>query len=82
MNDHTESPESGDDCASKLAEIEARQAEFDQLWLQMSAGNTANGARYRELRHILDGLRAEYRSTCGELNETSSLPRRIVADWH
>jgi hypothetical protein len=82
MNDQTASPEGGDECASKLAEIEARQQEFDQLWLQMSSGNTANASRYRELRHILDDFRAEYRATCGELNESSSLPRGIVADWH
>jgi hypothetical protein len=82
MTDHTQPTEAADDCAGKLAEIEARQAEFDQLWLQMSTGNTANAARYRELRHILEDLRADYRSTCGELSETSSLPRHIVADWH
>ena len=71
----------GDDCAGKLAEIEERQKEFDGLWLEMSSGNTANASRYRELRHILDGLRAEYRTTCGELSESTSLPPRIVADW-
>lgn len=81
MNDQTASAGEGDGCAAKLAEIEARQKEFDGLWLQMSVGNTANAARYRELRHILDGLRAEYRSSCGELSETTSLPPRIVADW-
>jgi len=64
-----------------LAEIGERQAEFDQLWLQMSSGNTSGAARYRELRHILDDLRAEYRTTCGELIESSSLPPRVVADW-
>lgn len=84
MTDQPSPQATGDaagDCAAKLAEIEERQKEFDGLWLQMSAGNTANAARYRELRHILDDLRAEYRATCGELSETTSLPPRIVADW-
>ena len=84
MTDQTSTPESGEDpgdCAAKLAEIEERQKEFDGIWLEMSSGNTANAARYRELRHILDDLRAEYRRTCGELSETTSLPPRIVADW-
>jgi hypothetical protein len=81
MNDQTASAGAGDDCAAKLAEIEERQKEFDGLWLQMSAGNTTNAARYRELRHILDDSRAEYRKTCGELSETTSLPPHIVADW-
>lgn len=82
MNDETAAPAAGDECERKRIEIEERQAEFDQLWLQMSTGNTSGAARYRELRHILDDARAEYRRTCGELNESSSLPRKIVADWH
>lgn len=81
MNDQNASPALGEDCRKKLAEIGERQAEFDQLWLQMSSGNTSGAARYRELRHILDDLRAEYRATCGELTESSSLPPRVVADW-
>ena len=84
MTDQTSPQETagaGSDCAGKLAEIEERQKEFDGLWLEMSGGSTANAARYRELRHILDDLRAEYRTTCGELSETTSLPPRIVADW-
>lgn len=79
MSDQTTSASS--DCEAKRAEIEARQKEFDGLWLEMSSGNTANAARYRELRHILDELRAEYTETCGELKESTSLPPRIVADW-
>ena len=81
MNDQDASPAAGDDCKERLAEIEARQAEFDQVWLQMSSGNTSGAARYRELRHILGDLRAEYRKTCGELTESSSLPPRVIADW-
>jgi hypothetical protein len=81
MNDENASPAVGEDCEKRLAEIVERQAEFDQLWLQMSTGNTSGATRYRELRHILDDLRAEYRKTCGELTETSSLPPRVVADW-
>lgn len=69
------------DCDQKRAEIDARQGEFDQLWLKMSQGDTSGAARYRELRHILDGLRAEYRQTCGELIESSSLPAHVLADW-
>jgi hypothetical protein len=69
------------ECAQKRAEIDARQAEFDQLWLKMSQGDTSGAARYRELRHILDDLRSEYRRTCGELTESSSLPPHVLADW-
>lgn len=82
MNDQSASPGAGDDCPKKLAEIEELQAEFDKLWLQMSAGNSSGAARYRELRHLLDDQRAEYRRTCGELNESSALPPSVVADWH
>ena len=82
MNGQNASPTAEEDCKKKLAEIEERQAEFDQLWLQMSTGNTSGAARYRELRHILDDLRAEYHKHCGDLIESSSLPRKIVADWH
>ena len=82
MTDQSASPSDGDDCERRRVEIEERQAEFDQLWLQMSSGNTEGASRYRELRHILDDLRAEYRRSCGELRESSSLPRKIVADWH
>lgn len=82
MTDQSASPPEGEDCGKKLAEIQERQAEFDQLWLQMSSGNAAGASRYRELRHILDDLRAEYRRTCGELTESSTLPRKVVADWH
>lgn len=69
------------ECEQKLAAITAHQGEFDQLWLKMSQGDTSGAARYRELRHILDGLRAEYSTTCGELKESSSLPAHVLADW-
>ena len=39
MSDQTASASS--DCEAKRAEIEARQKEFDGLWLEMSSGNTA-----------------------------------------
>lgn len=82
MNEQSALPPGGEECSKKLAEIQERQAEFDQLWLQMSSGNTSGASRYRELRHMLAELRSEYRKTCGELSESSSLPRKIVADWH
>jgi len=69
------------DCEQRRTEIEARQKEFDALWLKMSQGDTSGAARYRELRHILDDLRVEYRKTCGELTESSSLPPSVVSDW-
>jgi ABC-type phosphate transport system auxiliary subunit len=70
-----------DDCEQKRAQIEARQAEFEQLWLKMSAGQAEVAARYRELRTELDTLRTEYRRTCGELHEKSSLPPSVLSDW-
>ena len=73
--------QAGTDCQEKLAEIQERQAEFDALWLKMSSGDTSGAARYRELRHVLDELRTQYRKTCGELTESSSLPSHVVADW-
>ena len=82
MTDQSASPPEGGECDKKLAQIEEHQAEFDRLWLQMSSGDSGGASRYRELRHILDDLRAEYRKTCGDLTESSSLPRKIVADWH
>ena len=69
------------DCAALQAKIDAFQAEFEGLWIQVSQGG-AGGSRYRELRHILDELRATYANECGTLIENSSLPRSITADWH
>jgi hypothetical protein len=80
MNDQSATT-AGEECEKKLEEIEERQAEFDKLWLKMSGGDSSGAARYRELRHILDDLRADYRATCGELKESSSLPSSVVADW-
>lgn len=82
MTDETAATPAPEECEKMRTEINERQAEFDALWLKMSAGDTSGAARYRELRHILDDLRAEYRKTCGELVESSDLPRSVVADWH
>lgn len=68
------------DCPALQAEINALQAEFDGLWMKMSTGQ-GNPARYRELRHILEGLRKDYVTKCGAPSETTSLPRSITADW-
>jgi hypothetical protein len=73
--------ESTTDCDALRAEIDRLQAEFEALWIRVSQGGDG-GARYRELRHILSGLRARYTSACGESVESSSLPRSITADWH
>jgi hypothetical protein len=68
------------DCEAKQAEIDTLQAEFESLWIKVSQGG-AGGARYRELRHILDDLRKQYKETCGEPKESTTLPRSITADW-
>lgn len=81
MNEQAASAPGADECQKKLAQIQEHQAAFDKLWLRMSGGDTSGAARYRELRHILDDMRAEYRKTCGELNESSSLPPSVIADW-
>ncbi len=81
MDDQSASAVAGEECQKKLAEIQERQAELDKLWLQMSGGDTSGAARYRELRRLLDGLRSEYKQTCGELTESSSLPRSVLSDW-
>jgi hypothetical protein len=81
MTEETRAGAADDKCQRKLAEISERQAEFDALWLKMSSGDTSGARRYRELRHILDDLRATYRRTCGELTESSELPRSVLADW-
>lgn len=81
MNDQTAGTGEAE-CQEKLATIQERQAELDKLWLQMSGGDTSGAQRYRELRRTLDELRAEYRRTCGELTDSSTLPRSVLADWH
>jgi hypothetical protein len=68
------------DCAALKAEIVRLQAEFEGLWIKVSQGGPG-GARYRELRRILDALRAKYATECGANIEDSSLPRSITADW-
>lgn len=82
MNEQASAETAEDACRKKLAELTERQGERDALWLKMSAGDTSGAARFRELRGILDELRADYRKTCGELSETSDLPRSILQDWH
>lgn len=72
--------ESTTDCEALQAEINKLQAEFEGLWVEVSKGGPG-GARYRELRHILDGLRAQYSRDCGVSKETSSLPRSMQSDW-
>lgn len=68
------------DCEAMQAEINTLQAEFDGLWIKVSQGG-AGGERYRELRHILDDLRAQFKKSCGDPQETSTLPRSITSDW-
>lgn len=68
------------DCAALRTEIDTLQQEFEGLWIKVSAGATPT-ARYRELRHLLDDLRARYGRECGAPQEESSLPRHISADW-
>lgn len=68
------------DCEALQKQIDELQAEFEGLWIKVSQGG-AGGARYRELRHILDDLRARYVNECGAPKESSSLPRSITSDW-
>lgn len=68
------------DCAALAAQITELQTEFEAIWLKVSQG-AAPTPRYREVRHLLDELRARYASTCGAPSETSALPRAISSDW-
>lgn len=68
------------DCEALQAKIDTLQAEFEGLWIKVSQGGEG-GARYRELRHILDDLRKQYKEQCGEPKEGTTLPRSITADW-
>lgn len=68
------------DCEALQAEINTLQAEFEGLWIKVSQGGPG-GERYRELRHILDDLRARFLAECGKPSESSTLPRSIAADW-
>lgn len=72
--------ENNPDCEALQAEINTLQAEFEGLWIKVSQGGPG-GARYRELRHILDDLRARFLKECGTPSESSTLPRSISADW-
>ena len=68
------------DCEALRAEIDTLNAEVEGLWIKVSQGSPG-GARYRELRHILDDLRARFATECGGRSEASSLPRSITSDW-
>lgn len=72
--------ETAANCEILAAEIARLQSEFEILWLAVSRGGTAT-PRYRELRHILDEMRARYASECGAPSESSDLPRSIASDW-
>lgn len=67
-------------CAELKAEIDRMQGEFEQLWLSISAG-TGDRARYRTLRGEIAEMRDRYGRECGELQESSTLPRSVTADW-
>ncbi len=68
------------DCEALRTEIDGLQAEFEGLWIKVSAGATPT-PRYRELRRIIDEKRAIYARECGTPSESSSLPRSITSDW-
>lgn len=68
------------DCEAMQAQIDTLQAEFESLWIKVSQGGVG-GERYRDLRHILDDLRKEFKEKCGEPKESTTLPRSITADW-
>lgn len=67
-------------CAERKAEIDVLQAEFEQLWMAISAGG-GDSARYRTLRLELGDKRIAYNRDCGNLIEDTSLPRSVTADW-
>ncbi|HYH91744.1 MAG TPA: hypothetical protein VD763_01195 [Candidatus Saccharimonadales bacterium] len=68
------------DCEALRAEIKTLQEEFEGLWLQVSAGATPT-PRYRELRRMIDELRAKATAECDPVGEDSALPRSISSDW-
>jgi hypothetical protein len=68
-------------CDQMRDRIAVAQKEFEQLWLAISSGTGGDRARFRELRGQLAVMRDEYRRDCGELVETSELPRSVTADW-
>jgi hypothetical protein len=71
----------GEGCQEARERIASAQQEFEQLWLAISSGQGGDRARFRELRGQLAVMRQEYRDQCGELVETSDLPRSVTADW-
>lgn len=68
------------ECAELRTQIDALNKEFEETWLAVSRGALPT-PRYRELRRLLDELRAKYAEACGAPSETSALPRSIVSDW-
>ncbi len=68
------------DCEALRAQISALQAEFEKMWIAVSAGQTPP-SQYRETRRQLDALRAQYSQTCEPKAEESTLPPHITADW-
>lgn len=68
------------DCEALRAEISTLQREFEGLWLQVSAGASPT-PRYRELRRMIDDLRARATAECGPASEETALPRSIASDW-
>jgi hypothetical protein len=70
-----------DRCAQLKDEIDGLQKDFEQTWLQISAGG-GDPQRYRALRQELQEKRIAYNRDCGSgLVEDSTLPRSVTADW-
>ncbi|MEX2548001.1 MAG: hypothetical protein WD830_09475 [Chloroflexota bacterium] len=70
-----------DRCTQLAAEIDALQTEFEQTWLQISAGG-GDPAKYRVLRQDLQEKRIAFNRECGTgLVQDSTLPRSVTADW-
>ena len=70
-----------DRCDQLKAEIDALQTEFEQTWMQISAGG-GDPAKYRTLRADLQEKRVAFNRECGTgLSSESTLPRSVTADW-
>jgi hypothetical protein len=67
-------------CDELKARIDSMQSEFEQVWLAISTGS-GDKARYHQLREQLQDLRIKFRRECGDLTETTNLPRSVTADW-
>jgi 6-phosphogluconolactonase/glucosamine-6-phosphate isomerase/deaminase len=67
-------------CAELKAQIDSMQSEFERVWLAISTGS-GDKSRYHQLRQELQDLRIRFRRECGDLTETSNLPRSVTADW-